>query len=492
MEKLLIGIFTMLILGVRAAEWNVVASFDAAKADDLAKAGGATAYVYSIEEIPAAALPADSGERNIVFGNEISLAWAGMVAGAQYKLKATFLSDSGERVQQIKVNDLMLEEHLALPGRKVLEREWPIPAGALAAGTIAIAFQKIAGPNAVLSRLEVLSDHPQKLTPPPPLSEILATMDGPMPRLSPRPVAVAGVKTPLVSLGGSWKFNPAPPADFEKFSAAETKAWAKIEVPGEWVMQGFDVKTHSAAAYWREFEIPAGWRGQRIKLRFDTVHSDCRVFVNGREAGAHEGCFTAFELDITGAVKPGRNTLALAVKSESTADTLASATQYAAHQLGGITRKVQLFALPQVNLACQAVETKFDGNFENATLKLKFSVADEAAGIMSEPHSVRATLLDGNKIVASTTSAISVGDSEISIPVAAPKKWDSEHPNLYLLKTELLTDGKVTEEILQRVGFRQIEVRGNQLFVNGAPVKLRGACRHEVDPLRGRSLTPAI
>jgi hypothetical protein len=473
-----------------AADWSVVASFDAAKADDLTKVAGAAEYGYSTAEIPVSALPADSGERKVVYGGQLALAWRGMVPGAHYKIKAAFLSDSDSRALRLEVNGRVLVENLSLPNGRVLEQEWPVPAAALAGGDLVIRISRITGANAVLSRLEVLSDQPSRLAAPPPLAEVLGKMVVPPPRLSPRPATVAGVKTPMLSLSGTWKFNPAPPDGFEKLDAAQTRKWSKIEVPGEWVMAGFAVKPNAAAAYWREFDIPADWRGQRVKLRFDTVHSDCRMFVNGIETGAHEGCFTAFELDITGLVKPGRNTLALAVKNESTADTLASATQYAAHQLGGITRKVQLFALPPVNLAGQIVETKFDDNFENATLALKLSVADEAAGKWGKPVSVRATLLDGEKVVATTVREIVAGDSEISFPIAAPKKWDTEHPNLYLLKTELLAEGKVTEEISQRVGFRQIEVRGNQLFVNGAPVKLRGVCRHEVDPVRGRSLTP--
>jgi hypothetical protein len=104
-----------------------------------------------------------------------------------------------------------------------------------------------------------------------------------MPRLSPRPVAEAGIQSPLISLGGTWKFNPAPPVDFQKIGAAQTREWKKIQVPGEWGMQGFEVKTNAAAGYWREFEIPAEWRGQRVKLRFDIVHSDGRVFlISGR------------------------------------------------------------------------------------------------------------------------------------------------------------------------------------------------------------------
>jgi len=487
-----------LALLAHGADWNVIASFDAAKIGGAPKPDGAEEYAYSPGEIPPSALPADSVERKVVYGGHLLFAWSGAKPGAQYKIKAAFLSDSEERAMRVECGVRPLEEHLSLPKWKVLEREWLVPAGTLTNGDITVSISRISGANAVLSRLQVLSDTPQTLAEPPSLEEILRDIDVPMVRLSPRPIAAAGIKAPLISLAGTWKFNPAPPDGFENFSAAQTKKWKRIEVPGEWVMQGFEVKANSAAAYWREFEIPNDWRGQRVKLRFDTVHSECHVFVNGREVGAHEGCFTAFEFDITDAVQPGRNTLALAVKNESSADTLASATQYAAHQLGGLTRKVQLFALPPVNLAGQMVETTFDDTFENATLVLKLSVADESPVKTAGRVSVRATLFDGARSMGTVMGdlpAAAAGTVVLRLPVAKPKKWDPEHPNLYLLRTELLAGeplkpGQPREEISQHVGFRQVEVRGNQLFINGAPVKLRGACRHEVDPVRGRSLTP--
>jgi len=484
--------FAALALIANGTDWNLIASFDATKTGDHAKPAEAGEYIYPTKEIPASALPADSANRKIIFGGQLVFAWSGAQPGAQYKLRAAFLSDSNDRTLRIDWNGHPLEARLSLPKWQVLEREWLVPAAAVADSNLTISISRGSGANAVLSRLLVFSDTPQILSAPLPIEAILSNQVVPMPRLSPRPVTVAGLRSPMVSLNGTWKFNPAPPAGFAQFNAEQTRHWHDLAVPGEWVMQRFEVKTNLAAAYWREFQVPADWQGRRIKLRFDTVHSDCRVFVNGREVGAHEGGFTAFELDLTDAVKPGRNTLALAVKNESTADTLASATQYAAHQLGGITRKVQLFALPPINLAGQTVETKFDGQFENATLALKLAVAGEPPAKTADQISVRATLFDGARIIVSATRDVPAGAGavDLSLPVIAPMKWDSEHPNLYSLKTELLAGSRVMEAISQRVGFRQIEIRGNQLFVNGMPVKLRGACRHEVDPVRGRSLTP--
>jgi len=83
-------------------------------------------------------------------------------------------------------------------------------------------------------------------------------------------------------------------------------------------------------------------------------------------------------------------------------------------------------------------------------------------------------------------------DVNYTLKVNSPKKWDPEHPNLYVLTTALVVDGKVLQTNRQKIGFRQIELRSNQFFVNNHPIKLRGVNRHEVHPLRGRSLTPEL
>ena len=293
--------------------------------------------------------------------------------------------------------------------------------------------------------------------------------DTTVPRLSPLPRDME-----KISLSGTWTFNGAHP----------------IEVPGEWVMQGFEVEPGREATYERTFDVPARWQGRRVKLRCNAVYSKSRIFVNDRPVGTHLGGFTAFELDVTDALRFGReNSIRVGVTSESVADSTSSGSTYAVHPLGGITRDLFLFALPEVNLSSFHVQTFFDSLYTDATLRAQVEVAAESNAPPGE-LSLRFVLTDkdGRQVLSERRRA-ATGYQEFDFPVKRPGQWTAETPTLYTLTCTLEQDGKALYSTCRRVGFRQIEVRGNQLFVNNRPVKLRGVCRHEVMPLRGRSLT---
>ncbi len=316
----------------------------------------------------------------------------------------------------------------------------------------------------------------------------------PRPRLSPLPVEIPGVSPLRLSLDGTWLFDPSPERGFWKKEAHGGPRWRPIQVPGEWVMQGFAVKPHTAAAYLRTFHFPPSWKGFRVKLRCDGVYSKARVYLNGKPAGSHEGGFTPFELDVTDLVKPGRNRIALAVTSESLQDTLSCGSQYAAHQLGGITRRIYLFPLPAFQISSFHAYPSFEKRGKDARLKVVLGVAAGGKAPKNQ-RKIRFTLsgpLPSNARVldASFLLPVSAGEKTFDLPVPAPSKWDPEHPNLYLLEASLLAGGTLLEKASRRIGFREIRVAGNRLLVNGVPVKLRGADRHEIDPLRGRSLAP--
>jgi beta-galactosidase len=319
----------------------------------------------------------------------------------------------------------------------------------------------------------------------------------PVVRFTARPAEVAGIAGPVLSLDGAWSFHPAPPRGFEKLAERNANGFKPIKVPGDWTMQGFAVKPWTAAGYLKTVAVPADWKGARIILRSDGAQSLATFWVNGKLAGTHEGGFTAFEFDVTELCRPGAaNTIAAAVQNESTADILASGTQYASYQFGGLTRKVTLFAVPGFHIADVGVSTDMAEDSRSALFKVAVSVANASS---SAPTDAAVDLgiagPDGRTILRRTLPVPGRGAATELLfegTVDAASLWESEHPRLHTLTLELRVGGRLLETLVRRAGFREIEVAGTRLFVNGRPVKLRGINRHEVHPLRGRSLTPEL
>lgn len=319
-----------------------------------------------------------------------------------------------------------------------------------------------------------------------------------MPQLTPRPISVGGLNNFKLDLNGTWKFDPTPQEGFQN-PQVSVENWADIKVPGEWVMQGFDAPTDKGVGYRRNIAVPTDWADKRVKIRFDGVYCGSTLWVNGKEVGYHDGGFSPFEYDITDYVNPGKeNVLALSIVNDSPAGIMSNQSEYAAHPLGGISRKVIMFAIDDLNISRFHVETHFDDQYRDATLKILLNVSNQGdssvynAGVrlwMTGPDGNWVRLENG-KVELPTIKADDKLEHVIEIPVKAPAKWDAEHPNLYKLYCVLRNGEKTLETVSRRIGFRQVEVRGSQVFVNNKPVKLRGICRHEAHPLMGRSLDP--
>lgn len=322
--------------------------------------------------------------------------------------------------------------------------------------------------------------------------------------LTPRPAEVSSTGEPQVLLNGVWQFHANPgKALLEPLSVAGS--WQAISVPGHWLMQGFEVPQNVAAGYRRSFSIPKDWAGRRIKLRFDGVYSDAEVFVNGQAVGHHVGGFTPFEFDVTDVVGLDRkNSLALAVKRESPADLEMTTfgTLYAKTPLGGITRKVTLFAVPNIHVSQLHLHTTFGSDYGDAVLHVTVAVTNESQFPAADIRAAITLQGPNGRNVPIAPHEIDFGDLQpgqsisrrVQVAVASPAKWDCEHPNLYTLTCRLqeAAGHQDQETVQQRFGFRQIEVRGKRLLVNGQPAKLRGVCRHEMDAITGRVNAPAL
>lgn len=288
---------------------------------------------------------------------------------------------------------------------------------------------------------------------------------------------LAGVETPAVLLSGTWQFQYSPDSK-----------WDKIQVPGEPAMQGYAIEHDKPFTYRKSFTVPADYAGKHTILRFDGVYSHARLFVNGTFVCEHHGGFTRWETDVTPFVRPGKkNEIRLEVTDRL--DDISYASGYAHHPIGGILRDVTLFALPETCLYDFYAETHLDAAYEDAVLKIGYSspVAGgaEVAYTLTEPSGRRYPLVQSR-------FPLEEGGNMNELPVKNPLKWDAEHPNLYTLTITLSKDGKEIGRFDRRIGFRDVKIEKDRMLVNGMPVKLRGACRHDIHPTLGRTTTAEL
>lgn len=315
-------------------------------------------------------------------------------------------------------------------------------------------------------------------------------------RYRPIPSAVSGLDKNVVSLDGTWRIDPKPGND-PKRRPLSSPEWADFKVPGQWAEQGFDIPKDKPAALAREFTVPKEWAGSRIFLRFDAIHAGTNYWLNGKRLGYSENLFTPVEWEITGMAEPGQTSrLDLETTVATASERLSSSSDYTGHTLGGIDRSVHIYALPRLHVATLHLTATLDNNYRDGELLVELGVDNPDAAVQSG-ISVLASLYDvAGKLVQHSvpkleTAAIQPGLNPVHIEshVANPWKWNAEQPNLYKLVLELQKDGKMLERIERNVGFRKIELKDRQLYVNGARVKLAGVCRHEIDPLTGRADT---
>ena len=315
--------------------------------------------------------------------------------------------------------------------------------------------------------------------------------------------------------------------------------WNTLAVPANWEVNGYGTPIYVSAGYpfkidppyvtkepkkeWttyaernptgqykRTFTLPAGWEAGQTCLRCEGVMSAFYVWINGKKVGYSQGSMEPSEFNVTTYLKSGENQIAVEVYKYSDGSYLEDQDFW---RFGGIHRDVLLYHTPDVRLRDVAVRSipltpsEWRGDWV-LQINPQFSVYNGETG---EDYQLVATLLDGSVIVGSdSVAADEVLDlahkaarmnewypqrgyrkfNRMEIKVATPRLWSAEAPNLYTLKLELRDAlGRHIEKTSLQVGFRQINIRGGQLLINGNTIKIRGVNRHEHDPYTARVMT---
>ena len=318
------------------------------------------------------------------------------------------------------------------------------------------------------------------------------------------------------SLNGTWQFhwaeNPSQaPEEFYK-PGFSRKAWDSIAVPSNWQMVGFGYplfrniglphpenpprvpeKFNPTGSYYRSFELPESWKGRRTFLHFEGVHSAFYLWINGKEVGYNQGGMEPAEFDITSYLKKGQNSIAVKVLRYSDGSYLEDQDTW---RLSGIYRDVYLMSTPLTHIRDFYVSTDLDDSYGDATLKLALSLKNygkKSAG----PYSVKTTLYDrkgqavngGHGLAGSGELAAGAEENlELSLEIIKPDKWSAEYPHLYTLVMELMEEDTPLEVLSTRVGFREMEVIGQAICVNGVAVKFNGVNSHMLHPETGHAM----
>ena len=314
-----------------------------------------------------------------------------------------------------------------------------------------------------------------------------------------------------LSLDGTWKFNwvanaDERPTDFYKTDLDDSK-WNNIQMPGNWEMLGYGqpeyvnngfawrghfdqqppavpTKDNHVGSYRREINIPSNWDGKRVIAHFGSVTSNIYLYVNGKFAGYAEDSKVAAEFDITPFLKKGKNLIAFQTFRWCDGSWCEDQDFW---RLSGPARENYLYARSKDHrLLDVRVETELKNNYKDGYLNITAKVQGNTLAYFGlyDP--------DGKEVIVTGTDNVKNGVAKYQLRVKNVRKWSAETPNLYTLVVSPIQNGGMylPYEIVQvKVGFRKVEIKNKQFLVNGQPVLLKGANRHEIDPDEGYNLS---
>lgn len=248
----------------------------------------------------------------------------------------------------------------------------------------------------------------------------------------------------------------------------------RLDVPSDWNSQTPELKYYEGTVWYaRRFDAPRQ-DGRRLFLHFGAVSYRCRVYLNGEEIGSHEGGFTPFQIEVTGRLKSADNFLAVEVNNTRTPDAI-PAMAFDWWNYGGITRDVSLVSVPEAFVEDYFIRLDKD-SADRISADVRLSGAPAGTSVLVEIPELK---------VRETASADERGAAALSFRVKNLKRWSPEDPKLYRV---IVSAGR--DRVEEMIGFRNVRVEGEDIYLNGAPVFLKSVSFHEEIPQRmGRAFS---
>ena len=272
-------------------------------------------------------------------------------------------------------------------------------------------------------------------------------------------------------------FNNARPQRPEDLIEYDFDAAPTMQVPGDWNTQDERLFFYEGTVWLQRYFDYQPRGNRRTLLYFGAVNYDCRVWVNGKEAGHHVGGFTPFNFDVTDMLHEGRNFVV--VKVDNKRSPSAVPTQiFDWWNYGGITRDVLLVSVAPTYIEDYSLQIQHPfvkkGDKLSAKQMLQFMVK------LNKAEAGRQVTLSIPELKVSKTLTTNEEGKAFLHFFAKPQLWSPENPKRY--RVELTLGG---ETLSDSIGFRTIETRGKQILLNGEPIFLKGICLHEEKPNGG-------
>ena len=263
-------------------------------------------------------------------------------------------------------------------------------------------------------------------------------------------------------------------------------AWPAVGLPHTFDLPYFRTPEFYVGQGWyrRRFGVPADWAGRRVWLEFEGAFQVATVHVNGHVVGTHEGGYTPFTFDVTDAIRPGENVLAVRVDNTWNPRLAPRAGEHIFS--GGLYRDVYLLAVDPVHVAWHGTAATTPAvSAERATVAIATEVRNDGRAavtctVTTEIAGPDGAVVSGGEPVTATVGPGTAATVVASADVPDPRLWHPDHPYLYTARTAVSVEGGVVDRVDTPFGIRWFEWTADRgFFLNGEHLYLRGANVHQ-------------